>query len=34
VEFDLFPSLATLGAAVLLLALVGFFWLTAVVAWG
>jgi hypothetical protein len=34
VEFDLFRSLATLGAAVLLLALVGFFWLTAVVAWG
>lgn len=33
-EFDLFWTLAALGAALLLLALVGFAWLAAVVAWG
>lgn len=34
VEFDLYRGLATLGAVLLLPALAGFFWLTAVVAWG
>ena len=33
-ELDLFRSLATVGAALLLLALAGFVWLSAVVAWG
>lgn len=33
-DFDLYRGLASLGAALLLLAVVGFLWLTAVVAWG